>query len=53
MRLRHEDRLCQRPEAMRCLPPTRRPTGQTIYVDGGRLALNYTVDVPEKKEEGS
>jgi NAD(P)-dependent dehydrogenase (short-subunit alcohol dehydrogenase family) len=22
-------------------------TGQTIYPDGGRLALNYTVDVPE------
>lgn len=22
-------------------------TGQTIYVDGGRLAMNYTVDVPE------
>ena len=26
-------------------------TGQTVYVDGGRLALNYTVKVPE--EEGS
>ncbi len=23
-------------------------TGQTIYVDGGRLALNYTVDVPDE-----
>ena len=22
-------------------------TGQTVYVDGGRLALNYTVAVPE------
>jgi hypothetical protein len=22
-------------------------TGQTIYPDGGRLALNYTVAVPE------
>ena len=22
-------------------------TGQTIYVDGGRLAMNYTVDVPD------
>lgn len=22
-------------------------TGQTIYVDGGRLPLNYTVPVPE------
>jgi NAD(P)-dependent dehydrogenase (short-subunit alcohol dehydrogenase family) len=22
-------------------------TGQTIYPDGGRLALNYTVPVPE------
>ena len=25
-------------------------TGQTIYVDGGRLALNYTVDVPPDVE---
>lgn len=23
-------------------------TGQTIYVDGGRLALNYTVPVPQQ-----
>lgn len=23
-------------------------TGQTIYVDGGRLAMNYTVDVPDE-----
>ena len=23
-------------------------TGQTIYQDGGRLGLNYTVPVPEK-----
>jgi NAD(P)-dependent dehydrogenase (short-subunit alcohol dehydrogenase family) len=23
-------------------------TGQTLYVDGGRLALNYTVKVPEE-----
>ncbi|MCK5744604.1 MAG: SDR family oxidoreductase, partial [Oricola sp.] len=23
-------------------------TGQTIYADGGRLALNYTVPVPEE-----
>ncbi len=22
-------------------------TGQTIYVDGGRLAMNYTIDVPD------
>lgn len=22
-------------------------TGQTVYVDGGRMALNYTVPVPE------
>jgi glucose 1-dehydrogenase len=22
-------------------------TGETIYADGGRLALNYTVPVPE------
>ena len=22
-------------------------TGQTVYPDGGRLALNYTVPVPE------
>ncbi|MNU04075.1 3-oxoacyl-[acyl-carrier-protein] reductase FabG [compost metagenome] len=22
-------------------------TGQTVYVDGGRLALNYTVEVRE------
>jgi NAD(P)-dependent dehydrogenase (short-subunit alcohol dehydrogenase family) len=22
-------------------------TGETIYVDGGRLALNYTVPVPD------
>jgi NAD(P)-dependent dehydrogenase (short-subunit alcohol dehydrogenase family) len=22
-------------------------TGQTVYVDGGRLGLNYTVPVPE------
>lgn len=22
-------------------------TGQVLYVDGGRLALNYTVNVPE------
>lgn len=23
-------------------------TGETIYVDGGRMALNYTVPVPEQ-----
>ena len=23
-------------------------TGQTVYVDGGRMALNYTVKVPEE-----
>ena len=22
-------------------------TGQTLYVDGGRLAMNYTIDVPD------
>jgi NAD(P)-dependent dehydrogenase (short-subunit alcohol dehydrogenase family) len=26
-------------------------TGQTIYADGGRLALNYTVPVEEKPLE--
>ncbi len=26
-------------------------TGQTIYADGGRLALNYTVPVEEKALE--
>ena len=25
-------------------------TGQTVYVDGGRLALNYTVKVPEEQQ---
>jgi NAD(P)-dependent dehydrogenase (short-subunit alcohol dehydrogenase family) len=24
-------------------------TGQTIYADGGRLPLNYTVPVPDQK----
>lgn len=32
-------------------------TGQIIYVDGGRLAMNYTVDVPEhvlkQKDKGA
>ncbi|KAL4434138.1 hypothetical protein ABPG75_000579 [Micractinium tetrahymenae] len=26
-------------------------TGQVVYVDGGRLALNYTVPVPEQEEQ--
>jgi NAD(P)-dependent dehydrogenase (short-subunit alcohol dehydrogenase family) len=26
-------------------------TGQVVYVDGGRLALNYTVPVPEEGME--
>jgi NAD(P)-dependent dehydrogenase (short-subunit alcohol dehydrogenase family) len=28
-------------------------TGQTLYVDGGRLALNYTVPVPEEALEAA
>ena len=28
-------------------------TGQTIYPDGGRLALNYTVAVPEELQHCS
>jgi glucose 1-dehydrogenase len=28
-------------------------TGQVLYVDGGRLALNYTVPVPDELLAGS
>lgn len=27
-------------------------TGQILYADGGRMALNYTVPVPEEALEG-
>lgn len=28
------------------------PPVQVVYVDGGRLAMNYTVAVPEEEEQG-